>query len=187
MTSIVRLMAVRQNRRDLAWLKSALQAAVCLELSTIPALPNREVVAKELRIWWRKDLSYVGRHCKRRDDASWNCLQCSRRRRWSSSLDDRASLPRYPGPLPGGVSPGLRLELTKLTLESIALFMRVEFPAARHNTYQGRSYPTIGDFYAAILQAFRACSGAFRHALSKSRRGHSSKLTDASRSFGSDL
>lgn len=75
-------------------------------------------------------------------------------------------VPKYPGPLPGNVHPGLRVGLAGLAKddatdsvkkkEVVQTFMQIELPEkplALERSHE-RAYKTIGEFYDAISQAF---------------------------------
>jgi hypothetical protein len=152
--TIVRLMQVAPAQHDRAWLEEALQAAAELELATIPPYlcawwsvqdPN-DPVADLLRGIVIQEMGHMGLAC--------NLL---------TTLDGTPRLatpdavPKYPGPLPGGVRPGLIVRLQGLTKEVIAdTFMKIEYPEAGPIAMSlGQSFPTIGAFYDAIWDAFQ--------------------------------
>jgi hypothetical protein len=66
--------------------------------------------------------------------------------------------PRYPGPLPGNVRPGLTICLEGLSICAVRnVFMQIEYP--EHGPVPipqlvSRRYATIGEFYDAVLAAF---------------------------------
>jgi hypothetical protein len=68
-----------------------------------------------------------------------------------------STMPKYPGPLPGGIRPDLKeVYLSGLTKDSVAdVFMQIEYPeqplAAATETY-----PTIGAFYDYLSSVFEA-------------------------------
>ena len=70
-------------------------------------------------------------------------------------LDDPDSVPKYPGPLPGGVRPSVRVALSGLTKETLLhTFMEIEFPESGPiASLTGETFPTIGAFYNAIAAA----------------------------------
>lgn len=75
-------------------------------------------------------------------------------------INKEESLPRSPAGLPGGVRPGLRLALTGLTKQVVEkMYLQIEFP--EHGPvamFRGEVFPTIGDFYDAILDEFKKLS-----------------------------
>ena len=68
-------------------------------------------------------------------------------------INSRCFAPVYPGPLPGGVMPGLIVRLERATREYIrSFFMPIELPSQTHVALNQTVYTnnTIGDFYAAV-------------------------------------
>ena len=68
-------------------------------------------------------------------------------------INSRCFAPVYPGPLPGGVMPGLIVRLERATREYIrSFFMPIELPSQTHVALNQTMYTnnTIGDFYAAV-------------------------------------
>jgi hypothetical protein len=148
-------MEVPPAEHGLAWLKEALQAAIELELATIPPY---------LTAWWSiksgdgdvydlmreiviEEMLHMGLAC--------NLLTTIG---GTPALNTPAAVPKYPGPLPGGVRPELtRVALSRLTKEVIEkVFMEIEFPQHGPIAFAaGETYPTIGAFYDAIVEAFR--------------------------------
>src|SRR5262249_22458020 len=71
------------------------------------------------------------------------------------------AIPTYPGPLPGGVRPDLKVYLSGLTPEAVKTFMEIEKP---ENPIEfktvgleslGETFITIGAFYKAILNTVK--------------------------------
>ncbi len=69
-------------------------------------------------------------------------------------LADEKTVPKYPGPLPGGVRPGLSVYLSGLTKESLDLYSRIEEPD--NPITEAGSHTSIGAFYTAVLEVFRS-------------------------------
>jgi hypothetical protein len=67
-------------------------------------------------------------------------------------LADPRTVPKYPGPLPGGVRPGLTVFLSGLTKESLDMYSRIEEPD--DPVAEARMHTSVGAFYTAILEAF---------------------------------
>jgi Ferritin-like len=70
-------------------------------------------------------------------------------------------IPTYPSPLPGGVHPGLMVDLLPLGLPSLTTFLQIEYPENGSIILQpppppGPQPPTIGEFYDKIADAFIA-------------------------------
>ncbi len=153
---ISRLMRVAPHNHDLAWLKESLSAAVALEFSTLPpyltalwSIKNpAEPAAQSIREICREEMLHMGLMC--------NLLVAIG---GAPQINDKETFPRYPGPLPGGVHPGLNVALAGLTRGSAKVFMEIEWPehgpiAAAKARATVQSYPTIGAFYTAIQAAF---------------------------------
>ncbi len=151
---IVELMQVVEEKRDLDWLKRSLQAAIELELSTLPPYlsglwsikagsgPVYDLV-ESVAI---EEMVHMGLAC--------NML---------TALGVAPSIfgafqqeIKYPGPLPGGVRPQLTVYLAGLSREYIKdVYMQIEYPEQGPVALAlGENYPTIGAFYDAILGAF---------------------------------
>ncbi|WP_346346668.1 ferritin-like protein [Streptomyces sp. SID161] len=147
----VRLVAVPEARRDVTWLRSALQVAVEIEFSTIPpylcgwwSVRNRKCdAARLIRRVVSDEMYHLGIVC--------NLL---------AGLGGRprieASAPSYPGPLPGGVHPGVDVYLSGLTKPFVRdVMMAIEAPAVPLAEKADPSL-SIGLFYEELLKAFRA-------------------------------
>lgn len=70
-------------------------------------------------------------------------------------IADDAVVPKYPGPLPAGVRPGLIVALRKLDAAQAEVFMDIEYPQGGPITALAAPAVTIGEFYEAILAAFK--------------------------------
>ncbi|WP_307791082.1 ferritin-like domain-containing protein [Streptomyces actuosus] len=145
-----RLIAVPEAHRNIDWLRSALQAAVEIEFSTLPPY---------LCGWW----SIENRTCQaarliRRiisDEMYHFGIVCNLLAGVGGRPRIRESAPVYPGPLPGGVHPGVDVYLSGLTRALVRdVMMAIEAPAAPL-TDSAREPLSIGRFYDAVLQAFR--------------------------------
>ena len=73
----------------------------------------------------------------------------------SPSINDPDSVPKYPGPLPGGIEADLNVHLQPFSMELLDVFLKIEspdepidFPVAAEMLAQKPK--TIGDFYRAI-------------------------------------
>ncbi|MEV7152906.1 ferritin-like protein [Streptomyces sp. NPDC093084] len=145
-----RLVAVPAKHRDVQWLRTALQVAVEIELSTIPPY---------LCGWW----SVINRKCDaarlvRRivsDEMFHLGIVCNLLAALGGRPRIRDSAPRYPGPLPGGVHPGVQVCLSGLTKPLLRdVMMAIEAPTAPL-TGRARDPFSIGVFYDELLKAFR--------------------------------
>jgi hypothetical protein len=149
---IIQLMRVSSDQRDEEWIKSSLQAAIALELSTLPpylcgwwSIKNpAEEAAQLISGIFLDEMFHMG-------------LVCNMLSAIGGTPHIVAAAPTYPGPLPGGVHPGLTVYLSGLTSTYVRdVFMEIELPehplafAAAEE-----EFPTIGAFYDALSEAFR--------------------------------
>jgi hypothetical protein len=144
---------LQQPTRDVKWLRSALQAAIELELSTIPPYL--------CALWSIKDSAhpaYDTLYSIAMEEMLHMGLACNMLTTIGGTpvLNTPDVVPRYPGPLPGNIRPALTVALSGLTKDVIRdVFMEIEYPD--HGpivTLMGETYPTIGAFYTAINDAF---------------------------------
>ena len=147
---IVELLEVETAERDLDWLKASLQSAVELEFATLPVYlsglwsikdPSSEVFSLVDSVI-REEMLHLGLAC--------NLLK-------AIGGSPEINVPSYPGELPGGVRPGLRVFLAGLSLESVAMYMEIEKPE-NPLALEAETFATIGLFYDAILDAFQRLS-----------------------------
>lgn len=145
---------MREQQHDLEWLKNALQIAVQLEWATLPpyltarwTIKDPDHYAAESVFEIRgEEMSHLGIACNLLVAIGGTPL-----------FADPAVVPVYPGPLPGGVRPGLVVSLRKLSPEQAKVFMDIEYPTDGPIAMaMDANYNTIGDFYQAIRQAFVA-------------------------------
>lgn len=147
------LLATPDSNRDVAWLQRMLQFAIGLEFSTIPPY----LVA----MWSIKDSSspaslflfsivlqemlHMGIACNLLNAIGGHAF-----------IDAPHVVPRYPTSLPGGVHPGLVIQLQAISKPLIeTIFMEIEKPENGPIAFfRGQTYPTIGAFYSAIATAF---------------------------------
>ncbi|MGW3559292.1 ferritin-like domain-containing protein [Streptomyces sp. NPDC000963] len=151
--AVGRLLAVPlRNRRD-DWLRSALQVAVGIELSTIPPY---------LCGWWSiKDRRSRAAQLVRRvllDEMYHLGVVCNLLAAVGGRPALKSAAPVYPGPLPGGVHPGLTVYLSGLTKAFVHdVMMAVEAPAAPLADRDDDSL-SIGLFYEELLRTFRSAA-----------------------------
>lgn len=147
------LMSVPSSEHDINWLKASLQSAIELEFSTIPpylcALWSIEDESHPARLMIRdivgQEMLHMGLAC--------NMLTAI----GGTPLINRPEVvPTYPGHLPGGVRPQVRVSLQALSKRMLRdVFMQIEYPEAGPiNIVFGQTYSTIGTFYDAIAAAF---------------------------------
>ncbi|MEE1754437.1 ferritin-like domain-containing protein [Streptomyces sp. SP18CS02] len=149
---IVRLMTVPTSERDLQWLKEGLQAAVALELSTLPPYlcgywsiraPSSEAARLIAQIAV-DEMFHMG--------LVSNMLTAIG---GTPRIVEAATEISYPGRLPGGVRPQLSVYLSGLTVNYVKeVFMEIEMPE-HPLAFTGEGVPTIGAFYDALLDAFK--------------------------------
>jgi|tagenome__1003787_1003787.scaffolds.fasta_scaffold20984544_3 hypothetical protein len=151
---IIELMRVSSQDYDLDWLKASLQAAVELEMATIPpylcAMWSIKDLADPVRGMIQEivleEMSHLGTACNMLTAVGGTPV-----------LNTPDVVPTYPGPLPGGVHPGLVVLLSGLTKDVVkSVFMEIELPESGPLAFaEGMAFPTIGAFYDSILQAFQ--------------------------------
>ncbi|WP_261989562.1 ferritin-like domain-containing protein [Streptomyces sp. uw30] len=137
--------------RGVDWLKESLQQAVMLELATLPpylcALWSIEDQSSDAAAAVRRivfdEMSHLG--------LAGNLLTTIE---GAPRLAGEKTVPKYPGPLPGGVRPGLTVFLSGLTKQSLDLFSRIEEPD--DPVAKTETHTSIGAFYTAILEVFRS-------------------------------
>jgi len=162
MRALVRLMTVPAEKRDAGWLAESLQAAIQLELSTIPpylyaawSIDRQDPAADPSGVYdvirgiAVEEMLHMGIAC--------NLL---------AAIGVRPKIvqvaPGYPARLPKDIHAGLSVALASLTPELVLhTFMAIEEPAA-HLVDDPDFTPSgallIGQFYDALLHAFVALS-----------------------------
>ncbi|MFC5213393.1 ferritin-like domain-containing protein [Streptomyces coerulescens] len=149
--SVARLMAVPEDSRGVAWLRSALQVAVGLELATIPPY---------LCGWWsiKDQRGEVARMIRRivGDEMYHLGIVCNLLVAVGGRPQIKAAAPVFPGPLPGGVRAGVTVYLSGLTRPFVRdVMMAIEAPEVSL-ARSVQASPTVGEFYDGMLAAFRA-------------------------------
>ncbi len=155
------LMKVAAVDHDKAWLKEALQNAIQLELSTIPPY---------LCAWWsvKSGVGPVANTLKAIaiDEMKHLGLAANMLNALGGApvINTKAVVPEYPGPMPGGVHPGLVIRLQGLSKAAIeSVFMEIEkpdFAPVVTAFHLGETYATIGAFYGAIEAAINSLTDA---------------------------
>lgn len=172
-TRIVDLLQVPAQQRGLDWLKTSLQSAIELELSTIPPY---------LCAWWSIQDSTTTAATLIRSIIIEEMLHMGLACNMLTTIDGtpNITIPVYPGHLPGGVRPQLTVYLAGLSQDFLTdVCMQIEYPEfGPIALFRGRSYPTIGAFYDAIHDAF--------HFLNPTLTGHN-QLTTIFSSIGQSL
>ena len=180
---IAQLMA--KPTRDIAWLQKALQSAVELELATLPpylcgfwALQDRSSVpAKQIFSIAKQEMSHFGLAC--------NMLVATGGK---PDILGGYSQIQYPGPLPGGVrpkcdrtffpcEPDFQVSLGFPDFKTFALMcMQIEYPEDPVPrpvllAAEAETFPSIGEFYNAVLEAFQLNDGKFQYQVTNQRQG----------------
>jgi len=162
---ILKLMAVPTAQRDLQWLKNSLQAAIELELSTLPpylcamwsiqapTVAPGQAASQLIDSVIQQEMTHMG--------LVSNLLTAIGGT--PQIAQGYANFISYPGPLPGGVRPSLTVVLSGLTKPLVHdVFMQIEFPEGGPIKFAalaaGEVFPTIGAFYDAIQDAFNQLS-----------------------------
>jgi Ferritin-like len=162
---IVKLMAVATPQRNLQWLKDSLQAAIELELSTLPPYlcgmwsisdpvnPPGFVAHQLIDSVVKEEMTHLGLVC--------NLLTAIGGK--PQIAKGYATCISYPGPLPGGVRPQLNVFLGGLTKPYVHdVYMQIEYPEGGPIHFaelaEIQSFPTIGAFYDAVQEAFEHLS-----------------------------
>ena len=148
--NIVELMRVPPADHDIKWLQEALGNAVQLELATLPPYlcaywsikdSNADVARMILSIC-KQEMVHMGFVANMLVGIGG-----------ATHID--SAVPKYPGPLPGGVNKDLTVYLEGLTPSFIRdVCMQIEMPEEPLARASLDEYPTIGGFYDAIAGAF---------------------------------
>lgn len=139
------LLAVPADQRDIGWLRRSLQVAAELELYTLPpyfcglwtCLGDVSSVIQNVAF---DEMAHLGQ--------ALNLLVAV-----GGTPTVTTRPPVYPGPLPGGLMPGVTVHLGGLTREYVALYMQIEHPGSGPLSAPPPE-PGIGTFYDAIHDAF---------------------------------
>ena len=151
--SIVELLTVPPQQHDMPWLMESLQAAIELELSTLPPYL--------CALWSIKDTTGDAYKLVKSivlEEMLHLGLSCNMLTALGKVPILNSNLPTYPGHLPGGVRPELTVYLagfSKDYLENVC--MQIEYPESGPValTANAELYPTIGAFYDSIYEAFQ--------------------------------
>ncbi|MFF5934417.1 ferritin-like protein [Streptomyces sp. NPDC012508] len=152
--AIVELMEMPAAEHDETWLKDALQQAVMLELATLPPYlcglwsiqeaDSGSDVSETMHEIVFDEMSHMGLVCNMVTTVG----EVPR-------IADSDLVPKYPGPLPGGVQPDLTVSLTGLSKPALDMYSRIERPDDPV-VEERETHTSIGAFYTAILEAFRS-------------------------------
>ncbi len=178
---IANLMKLAPDMRDLSWLQKALQAAIELELATLPPYMCGQ--------WSLQDQNSVAAHLIKGitlDEMGHLGLACNLLRATGVRplIFDGYDAITYPGPLPGGVRPkcdptffpcdaDFQVALGFSDFSAYArMCMQIEYPedpAPRPATLAiaEETFPSIGEFYNAVLKSFQNLDGTFQYQTDK--------------------
>lgn len=164
MSAIVEQIAVPRVRRDVEWLKGALQTAIALEHSTLP-LYLAAMFSLQVQNYTTYNLirSVAMEEMVHMAIAS-NILASIGGTPEIADLD-----PGFPSQgLPGGAEPDLTARLAKLSKRQVQNFMRIEVPAfLLAPEYTHEQYPTIASLYRAVLDAIDQNANELRALIQK--------------------
>ncbi|MFC9392620.1 ferritin-like protein [Streptomyces sp. NPDC057027] len=151
---IVELMEQPAEQRDADWMQDAAQQAILLELATLPPYlcgmwsidtsTGDGSVFDTLREIVFDEMSHFGLACNLLTTLGGTPV-----------LDDASVVPTYPGHLPGGVRPELKVFLSGLTTDAAEMYSLIEQPD-QPLAKDAAPHVSIGAFYTALLEAFRA-------------------------------
>jgi len=148
--TIVELM--REPEHDLPWLRRAVQAAIELELSTIPpylcafwSILDSGLALQHVRTIVIDEMAHMG-------------LMCNLLRGLDRTPKIISAAPHYPGPLPGGVRPEVTVYLSGMTKTFLAeVAMQIEKPEHPLAVFRlEETFTSIGKFYEAVAGALVA-------------------------------
>jgi hypothetical protein len=151
------LLLAPMERHDLSWLRSSLQTVITVEFSTLPLYlaahwsvdPSEggdpDNAAGTIRSILLDEMVHMGLLCNMLAGLGGTPI-----------VNRPGFVPVYPAHLLGGVHPGLKVSLRRLTPASLDAFMGIENPSHRpiglERIYSDPRH-TIGEFYEAIEQA----------------------------------
>lgn len=145
---ITTLIDVPLGQRDVGWLQAALQAAVCVELSTIPPYlcalwsikDEMHPVAASIRNVVQEEMLHMSLAC--------NMLTAIG---GTPAIASASAVPRYWAHLPVGIHPDLTVVLTGYNESSLATFIEIEAPDPTPDERDGQ-HRSIGDFYTGVAE-----------------------------------
>ena len=151
--AIVALMGQPEPQRNGKWLQDALQQAIMLELATLPPYlcglwsikdpAGDNAVYDAIKAIVMDEMSHMGLVCNMLTTIGG-----------SPRIAHPDLVPKYPGPLPGGVRPQICVSLSGLTSASLDMYCQIERPEDPIAEFEEPG-ESIGAFYSAIRQAFK--------------------------------
>lgn len=151
---IIELMAIPKSDHDLDWLKESLQSAIKLEFATLPPYL--------CALWSIKDESAPTYLSIRQHIAEEEMLHMGLTCNLLTAIggvpimNTPETVPNYPtNQLPGGIPLDNTLILRALSKDALKVFLEIEYPEFGPIARAvDETFPTIGDFYDAIQDAF---------------------------------
>ncbi|MDX2596260.1 MULTISPECIES: ferritin-like domain-containing protein [Streptomyces] len=149
-------------RRNVAWIRSALQTAIELEHSTLPVYTSAMLSLQVQNFTSYNAIRSVLMEEMVHMSIAANMLAAIGGRPRIKDLD-----PKFPSHgLPGGVEPDLHIGLAKLSKAQLRNFMRLESPLfLLPEEYGHEDFPTIGKLYSQIRDAIVANAAELRAAV----------------------
>jgi len=137
-------------RRDLSWIKQALQTAIELECSTLPLYLSAMFSLKV-----QDYPAYNAIRSVVMEEMVHMAIGCNMLAALGGAPQIKHFSPAYPvRGLPGGAEPDLQVGLAQLSRPQLKNFMRIEMPEfLLRGADRGETYPTIAAFYQGIRRA----------------------------------
>lgn len=150
MKTVQQYIATAPEKRDLDWIKSALQTAISLEHATLPLY-----VAATYSLEVQSFTAYNLLRSVAMEEMVHMAAVCNILAAIGSTPVIKTLKPAYPSHgLPGGAEPDLFVCLAPLSRAQLQNFMRLEAPLSLIDPkYAHEQYPSIANFYAAIRAA----------------------------------
>ena len=158
MRKIAHIQGTPWRERDLRWLAEALQAAVEIELATIPPY---------LTAWWsvEDDATYQARSLREIVEEEMAHMAIAMNLLVSLGPDYHPAIveraPVYPTPLPRGIRPHLTVQLESLSEESLLSFIEIERGDEEEQDIElchtlGEEHASISRFYRDVFATFES-------------------------------
>ena len=162
MTGVLQHFAVAAPKRDLDWIRSALQTAISLEHATMPPY-----VAATYSLVVQNFTAYNLLRSIAMEEMVHMAAACNILAALGGVPQIKGLSPAYPSNgLPGGAEPDLYVCLAQISKRQLENFMRLEAPMVLIDPkHSHETYPSISTFYAAIRQAIVDNSDAVRAAV----------------------
>lgn len=162
MMGVTHHIAVPAPKRDLAWIKSALQLAIELEHATMPPY-----IAATYSLKVQNFTAYNLMRSVAMEEMVHMAAACNILAALGGTPRIKTLSPTYPSQgLPGGAEPELFVCLAALSKNQLANFMRLEAPMSLVDPKTaGGEYPSISTFYDALRAAIVDNADAVRQAV----------------------